>query len=71
MEISMAEVEDTAEPEPPPVPPIAKAWRYVRPGLEVAALYAAYRQYEGLAVAAKALAVLGQSAVDRLVATNR
>ncbi|MFI7080920.1 hypothetical protein ACIBO1_26810 [Micromonospora sp. NPDC049903] len=36
----------------------------MRPALELAALMAAYNQREGLAVAAKALAVLGHTSVN-------
>ncbi|MEU0155543.1 hypothetical protein, partial [Micromonospora fulviviridis] len=37
-----------------------RVWQIARPALELAALMAAYNQREGLAVAAKALAVLGR-----------
>ncbi len=45
-----------------------RVWQIVRPALELGALVAAYQQREGLAVVAKALAVLGQSTVTWLVA---
>ncbi|MFI6134031.1 hypothetical protein [Micromonospora sp. NPDC051141] len=51
------------EPEPPgPASRSARVWPVVRSTLELAALVAAYRQREDLAVVAKVLAVLGQSA---------
>ncbi|MEU7935239.1 hypothetical protein [Micromonospora echinofusca] len=40
-----------------------RVWQIARPALELVALAAAYQQREGLAVAAKALAVLGQLTV--------
>ncbi|WP_146758851.1 hypothetical protein [Micromonospora noduli] len=45
-----------------PTPYLVRAWRFAGPALEVTALMAAHQQREGLAVTAKALAVLGQSA---------
>ncbi|MEU4472398.1 hypothetical protein [Micromonospora sp. NPDC023888] len=45
-----------------------RVWQMARPALELVALAAAYQQHEGLAVAAKALAVLGQSTVTWLLA---
>ncbi|MEU0081998.1 hypothetical protein ABZY58_29200 [Micromonospora tulbaghiae] len=45
-----------------------RVWQIARPALDLVALMAAYQQREGLAVAAKALAVLGQSTVTWLVA---
>lgn len=45
------------------VPLVERIWRIVGPVLDVVALVAAHQQHEGLAVVAKALAVLGQSSV--------
>lgn len=45
-----------------PTPYLIRAWRFAGPALELVALVAAHQQREGLAVTAKALAVLGQSA---------
>ncbi|MEU5722694.1 hypothetical protein ABZ783_12825 [Micromonospora sp. NPDC047738] len=45
-----------------PIPYLVRVWRFAGPALELTALMAAHQQREGLAVAAKALAVLGQSA---------
>ncbi|MGI5215098.1 hypothetical protein [Plantactinospora sp. CA-290183] len=59
-------------PEPPrPVPLAERIWRIVGSVLEVAALVAAHQQHEGLAVAAKALAVLGGSTVVALTSYFR
>ncbi|MEN3308918.1 MAG: hypothetical protein V7603_5120 [Micromonosporaceae bacterium] len=59
----MTEVEQVPGPEPPSrAKSAAQAWRVVGSTLEMAALVAAYQQHEGLAMVAKALAVLGQSA---------
>jgi hypothetical protein len=52
------------EPEPSrTVPLVERIRRIVGPVLDVVALVAAHQQHEGLAVVAKALAVLGQSSV--------
>lgn len=60
------EVEDTVqeqEQEPTRSSPYpVRIWRFAGPALELTALLAAHQQREGLAVTAKALAVLGQSA---------
>ena len=45
-----------------PIPYMVRAWQFAGPALELVVLVAAYQQREGLAVAAKALAVLGQLA---------
>ncbi|MEH0974997.1 hypothetical protein V6U77_28065 [Micromonospora sp. CPCC 205546] len=45
-----------------PAPYLVRVWRFAGPALELVALLAAHQQREGLAVAAKALAVLGQMA---------
>lgn len=54
-----------------PVAHLVRIWRFVGPVLELTALLAAYQQREGLAVTAKALAVLGQSATIRFGARER
>ncbi len=46
-----------------PAPQSMRSWRYVSLALELVALVAAQQQREDLAVTAKALAVLGQSAM--------
>lgn len=43
-------------------PYLVRAWRFAGPALDLVALVAAHQQREGLAVTAKALAVLGQLA---------
>ncbi|MFI7080924.1 hypothetical protein ACIBO1_26830 [Micromonospora sp. NPDC049903] len=59
------EVEETVkeqEHEPTrPIPYLVRVWQFAGPALELVALVAAYQQREGLAVVAKALAVLGQA----------
>lgn len=58
-------VRQQPEQEPPRVTSrIERVWQVARHALELAALMAAYNQREGLAVAAKALAVLGHATVS-------
>ncbi|MFI9531508.1 hypothetical protein [Micromonospora rosaria] len=64
--------EQEREHEPTrPIPHIVRVWRIVGPVLEMVALVAAHQQREGLALAAKALAVLGQSTTVWLVGRER
>lgn len=54
-----------------PTPYLVRIWRFAGPALELTALLAAHQQREGLAVTAKALAVLGQSATFWSAAGDR